>query len=82
LSFAQRSSSPFVFPVDWGDGHFVGVVRVLERICAKAGLKDVTPHTLRHTFASAAASLGYSELTIARLLGHGPGGVTHPSGYG
>jgi len=76
LSFAQRSSSPLVFPADWGDGHFVGVVRVLERICAKAGLKDVTPHTLRHTFASIAASLGYSELTIAGLLGHGPRGVT------
>ncbi|MGB3389951.1 MAG: hypothetical protein WBA88_18435 [Pseudaminobacter sp.] len=36
----------------------------------------MTPHTLRHTFASIAASLGFSELTISGLLGHGPRGVT------
>jgi integrase len=67
---------PFAFPADWGDGHFVGVVRVLERVCAKAGLKDVTPHVLRHTFASVAGDLGFSELTIAGLLGHSARGVT------
>lgn len=76
LRQAQRSRSAFVFPADWGDGHFVGVVRVLDRVCARAGLEDVTPHVLRHTFASIAASLGFSELTIAGLLGHGPRGVT------
>jgi integrase len=32
--------------------------------------KDVTPHVLRHSFASLAADLGYSEPTIAALLGH------------
>ncbi|MGK9166648.1 site-specific integrase [Inquilinus limosus] len=73
---AGRSTSPFVFPADWGDGHFVGLVRVLDRVCARAGLQDVTPHTLRHTFASIAASLGFSELTISGLLGHAPRGVT------
>ena len=31
---------------------------------------DVTPHTLRHSFASLAADLGYSESTIATLVGH------------
>ncbi|PHR11654.1 MAG: integrase [Sphingopyxis sp.] len=73
---ALRSQSPFVFPADWGDGHFIGVVRVLDRVCARAGLKEVTPHTLRHSFASLAASLGFSELTISGLLGHAPRGVT------
>ena len=73
---ALRSHSPFVFPADWGDGHFIGVVRVLDRVCARAGLKEVTPHTLRHSFASLAASLGFSELTISGLLGHAPRGVT------
>ncbi|MCO0638259.1 site-specific integrase, partial [Lutimaribacter sp. EGI FJ00014] len=76
LSQGQRSPSPFVFPADWGEGHFIGVVRVLDRVCARAGLEDVTPHTLRHTFASIAASLGFSELTISGLLGHAPRGVT------
>jgi integrase len=76
LSQGQRSSSAFVFPADWGEGHFIGVVRVLDRVCARAGLERVTPHVLRHTFASIAASLGFSELTISGLLGHGPRGVT------
>jgi integrase len=39
-------------------------------------LADVTPHTLRHTFASLAGDLGFSELTIAALLGHAARGVT------
>jgi integrase len=30
----------------------------------------VTPHTLRHSFASLAGDLGYSEPTIAVLVGH------------
>jgi hypothetical protein len=59
-----------------GGGHFVGVVRVLDRVCAEAKLKDVTPHVLRHTFASVAGDLGFSELTIAGLLGHSARGVT------
>ena len=71
-----REGSPFVFPADWGDGHFVGVVRVLDRVCRKANLKEVTPHVLRHTFASVAGDLGFSELTIAGLLGHSARGVT------
>jgi integrase len=31
---------------------------------------DVTPHTLRHSFTSLAADLGYSEPTIGALIGH------------
>jgi len=70
------AGSPFVFPADWGDGHFIGVVRVLDRICRKADLEGVTPHVLRHTFASVAGDLGFSELTIAGLLGHSARGIT------
>lgn len=76
LAQPQVEKSPFFFSADWGDGHFVGVVRVLDRICALARLADVTPHTLRHTFASVAGDLGFSELTIAALLGHSARGVT------
>lgn len=77
LLMAQpKTSSPYFFPADWGDGHFIGLVRVLGRVCASAKLADVTPHTLRHTFASVAADMGFSELTIAALLGHAARGVT------
>lgn len=77
LLLAQpKTKSPFFFPADWGEGHFIGVVRVLDRVCERAKLADVTPHTLRHTFASLAGDLGFSELTIAALLGHASRGVT------
>jgi integrase len=42
----------------------------------RAKLAGITPHVLRHTFASVAGDLGFSELTIAGLLGHSARGVT------
>ena len=36
-------------------------------------LADVTPHVLRHSFASIANDLGFTEVTIAALLGHAKG---------
>lgn len=57
--------------------------RPLHRRCpgARPGLRacrlsDITPHILRHSFASLAASQRFSELTISGLLGHAPRGVT------
>jgi site-specific recombinase XerD len=41
-----------------------------------AELKDVSLHTLRHSFASVALELGYSELTIGGLIGHTQHSVT------
>lgn len=76
LAQRQIGKSPYFFPADWGEGHFIGIVRVLDRVCGMAKMEDVTPHTLRHTFASVAAELGLSELTIAALLGHAARGVT------
>src|SRR5262249_32671188 len=72
----RRHDSQWMFPADRGNGHFMGLPRVLARLCTRAGLKDVTVHTLRHSFAATAAELGFSELTIAGLLGHNVPGVT------
>jgi len=71
-----RENCPYVFPSDAGDGHFTAARSCLDRLCATAQIKGVTPHTLRHTFASVAGDLGFSELTIAALLGHSARGVT------
>ena len=54
-----------------------------DRVCSRrrdsplAGLRDeATLHTLRHSFASLAADLGYGDAVIAALIGHARGGVT------
>jgi len=73
---SKSKDAKWVFPADRDKGHFVGLPKVLERLCVKANLKDVTVHTLRHTFAAVAAELGFSELTIAGLLGHTMPGIT------
>ena len=36
----------------------------------------MTPHVLRHSFASIANDLGFTEIMIAALIGHGKGSVT------
>jgi integrase len=72
---AQEGSS-YLFPADVGNGAFTAGKACLERLCALVGIKAVTPHTLRHTFGSVAGDLGFSELTIAALLGHAAQSVT------
>jgi integrase len=60
----------FVFPASRSDGHLKDV-KVFRKVCEMAKLDDVTIHTLRHSFATTANELEYSEITIAGLLGHG-----------
>ena len=55
---------------------FIGLPKAFARACVAAEIKGVTLHTLRHSFASVAAELGYSEFVIAGLLGHRAGSVT------
>jgi integrase len=75
-SLPRADGARFVFPADRGDGHFVGLPHVLARVCAMAEITGITVHVLRHSFAAAAAEMGFSELTIAGLLGHSVPGVT------
>ncbi|HHT9137233.1 MAG TPA: tyrosine-type recombinase/integrase [Candidatus Wunengus sp. YC60] len=44
--------------------------RSLGNALEKAGIKDVTPHTLRHTFATRLSQRGVDIYKIAKLLGH------------
>ncbi|MBR1153743.1 site-specific integrase [Bradyrhizobium sp. JYMT SZCCT0428] len=71
-----RDGCPWIFPASHGDGHLIGLPKILRRICLKAGLSGVTVHVLRHSFAATAAEMGFSELTIAGLLGHSVPGIT------
>ncbi len=61
-----------VFPATRGTAGTVLHLKKFWPRIAKLGAvpADVTPHVLRHSFASLAADLGYSEPTIAALVGH------------
>ena len=66
-------SDGLVFPATRGPGHVVmsGFKKIWKKIAEHGQLPpDVTPHTLRHSFASLAGDLGYSNSTIAALVGH------------
>lgn len=72
----EKAESPYVFPADLSISHYKQGPDVILRICKWAKIEGVTAHTLRHTFGSVAGDLGFSELTIAAMLGHGKRGVT------
>jgi integrase len=68
-----------VFVATRGGGSVVmsGFKKMFKEIVALGDLpSDITPHTLRHSFASLAADLGFSEPTIAALVGHKGRSVT------
>ena len=67
----QPGESDLAFPASRGDGLMDGYFKLWRRIAKLAALPaDVTPNIPRHSFASVAADLGYSEPTIAALVGH------------
>ena len=66
-----------VFASSSGGMPIVGYRKMWLRIAKLGGLPaDITPHVLRHSFASLAADLGYNEPTIATLLGHKAHSIT------
>lgn len=68
--------NPYVLPALRKKGHYNGLEGAWVRFMKRAGLEGVTPHTMRHSFASVAGDLGFAESTIAALLGHAGGTVT------
>lgn len=76
--------SDWVFPSIRGNGHLENLLRLFKRMCETTDDKKqrilnkpgLNLHALRHTFASLAADMGYSDITIAALLGHRLGTVT------
>ncbi|MBB3913869.1 tyrosine-type recombinase/integrase [Rhizobium fabae] len=73
----RRAGNPYVLPGPRSeDGHYTSLDEAIGRLTARAGLEGVTSHTLRHSYASVAGDLGFTEITIAALLGHAAGNVT------
>jgi integrase len=74
---SQLRISDLVFASRFGETPIVGYRKTWVRIAKLGDLPaDITPHVLRHSFASLADDLGYNEPTIATLLGHKTHSIT------
>jgi integrase/recombinase XerD len=64
--------SDYLFPSKYGERLSpLSVQLIVRRISEESGLKrKITPHKLRHTFATLALEAGVSPITISELLGH------------
>lgn len=72
----KTKSSDYVFPGHDVEKAFGSFENQWRRLFRKTILADVTPHVLRHSFASISNDLGFTEITIAALVGHSKGTVT------
>ena len=72
----RQAGAQWVLPGERRDLPYGGLKGVWRGLLRRAELTGVTLHTLRHSFASVAADLGYAEATIGALLGHASGTVT------
>lgn len=86
---SRKGRNPFVLPGRADDKPYTSLPKVWTVLITAAAsetaiaeaeelktLKELTPHGLRHAFASVAGDLGCSEITIAALLGHSSASVT------
>jgi site-specific recombinase XerD len=68
---AKSASSPHLFLSQKG-GRLTprAIARAIDKIAERAGLEDVSPHTLRHSFAKNLIDAGVGLEKVAALLGH------------
>lgn len=62
--------------IEWGGHRVLSIKKGFAGACERAGLKDVTPHILRHTAASWMAEAGVDMFRISRFMGHSDTKVT------
>lgn len=75
--FRPEKAKGYVLPgVREPDKPYGSLDGAIDRIMKLAKLEGVTAHTLRHSFASVAADLNYSDSTIGAILGHAGSGIT------
>lgn len=68
--------NPYVLPGLRKEGSYNGLSGAWLRMMKQARLEGVTPHTMRHSYASVAGDVGMSDSTISSLLGHSSATVT------
>jgi integrase len=76
LASLSRRSDGIGAVVSDGKTTYASLRTACARLLNRTKLKGVTPHTLRHSFATTANTLGCSEPTIAAMLGHSRGTMT------
>jgi len=71
LQIRPKAKSDYLFIGQKGEPiHSRVVQRLMERYGELAGLENITPHTLRHTFARGLLDCGASPFEVAKLMGH------------
>lgn len=71
---SAAATSPYV--IEWAGTRVGSVKKGFAAAVARAGLEDVTPHTLRHTAASWMAIDGVPMFEISKYLGHSDSRIT------
>ena len=66
----RTPGNPWFIPGNKPGRHMTDIDAAWETIRARAGLRDVRIHDIRHSFASRALALGEGLPIIGRLLGH------------
>lgn len=64
----KRKTTDYV--IEYGGVPVANIKRSFMEACSRAGLKDATPHTLRHTAATWMAQAGVPLWEVAGFLGH------------
>jgi len=72
----RAPGNPYVLPGLRKSGPYRGLAGAWVRLMERAKLDGITPHTMRHSFASVAGDLGFADSTIAAMIGHVGGSVT------
>ena len=74
---AKSKNSAYVFPSSRSDGPVRDLRGYIDAVYKQAKIEGATDHHVwRHTFASHAAELGFSELVIGHMLGHASRSIT------
>ena len=74
----QDRHSELLFPADNKLGYWdtCSIEKMLKRTCKRYGLKKITPHQLRHYFATHNLKNGARLEVISRILGHASTAIT------
>lgn len=73
---SRNEDDTFVFPGTVEGKPLVGFPKYWKKVLKGTTLEGITPHVLRHSFASIANDLGFTDATVAALLGYSRGTVT------